>query len=197
MTKAMREENEFNCRSVTNAYNMNGGAPKCVIYLAVECQECVYKLSVDVTVAEKVVAPRYLIEKQSVTGTVAKGAVEYYYFPFIVEETMEIAVVLNKTEGDAFIVMNVIADSVDGYTKWNYPNATKAAVISREKNPNIPELITSCDNALIRTCSNATDNCILLIGVYGDNTVGNSKYNLIVHGDDSRVISERPRNATL
>lgn len=61
----MREDHEFNCRSDTRAYNMDGGAPKCVFYIAVECFECVYKLSVDVAAESKqsVVAPRYLIER--------------------------------------------------------------------------------------------------------------------------------------
>ena len=166
----MRENKEFNCRSDTTAYNMDGGAPKCVFYVSVECEQCVYSLEVDVSENSQVAqtAPRYLIDKQFVSGSVAEGKVEYYYFPFIAETTVDVAIVLNKTEGDSFLAMNVIADSAEGYENWKYPTSKSYDVRSKENSEKIPELITTCDTALINKCSEEEDNCILLIGVFGN-----------------------------
>lgn len=75
---------------------------------------------------------------------------------------------LNKTEGDSYLVMNLVSDSIEGYTKWTYPTDRKYDVRSKENNPSVSELITTCNAALLYKCSDETENCIILIGVYGN-----------------------------
>jgi len=114
------------------------------------------------------------------------------------EETEEIAFVLNKTNGDSYMAIKVVADSIESYTTWSYPTDRNYDSRSMEGNQDIPELITTCDQALKQTCSATASNCIVIVGVFGSRNDGlASEYNLIVHGGDNKLISQVPRNTTL
>lgn len=167
-----------------------------------ECDDkCVYELEIDTANEDtSVQAPRYLLDREFTNGKVAVDAVEYYYYPVMRQTNDEVAIILNKTNGvDAYLTMNIIADSIDGYKTWSYPTSKNSDVKSIEKDPKIPEVITTCDAAIENACSGTTTNCILLIGVHGfgeeDDDI--SEYSLIVHGGKQKLISAEPRSETL
>jgi hypothetical protein len=202
ITQDQREDYEFECKNDYMGYYRNGGAIKCVYYVAVECVErCIYELEITMQDQPTDELPAYLLDREYETGTVGFGEVNYYYFPLAVADTQEIAMVLNKTAQDSYMVMNVQGNSTLGYKDWTYPTKSKYDAISKEGNKDISELIVTCDAAITKSCDD-TSSCILIIGIYGnsdpkDNEVSDSSYRLIVHGNNQKLVSEEPRNATL
>ena len=175
----------------------------CSYRVKVRCLDahCLFRLNLTSTAPQKEKQLRFIssfdsVQKNNylVSSEVAPGLVEYFYIPVDPKLTRNMAVVLEKLQGDAYLILSLTGSQVEerGASKWRIPSLSERHnfAISFAMSADVDETITVCQDMIEARCPDK-DFCVLVIGVFSNELDRKSRFNLRVLDGDRMLESGR------